>query len=166
MISIPNILRKNAEVTGYSLEELERFRKEFTAEVEEHQTKEQRFVTPILILIAVGFGAVLSASLLFQPPLTWLLVAGFALVFAGVIFITITAAAFQPKLICPSCGNDFIGEIHECCPECGSFSLGPHNWRGARHCNSCRKNLRPGKNRNFKYKACTYCGVFLYRKGL
>jgi RNA polymerase subunit RPABC4/transcription elongation factor Spt4 len=166
MISVPNIARKNAEVTGYSLEELEHFRKEFSAEVKAHQAKERRFVLPILFLIVVGLGVVFYFPLLFQPPLIWLLVAGFALVVAGIIFMAITAATFQQKLICPACHNDFIGEMQECCPECGSFSLGPQNWRGARHCNACRKNLRFGKNRNFKYKACTNCGVFLYAKGL
>jgi hypothetical protein len=40
------------------------------------------------------------------------------------------------------------------------------DWRGGRRCNTCGKNLRTGKSRNFKYKACTSCGVFLYKKGL
>ena len=166
MISVPITARKNAEMGGHSLEELEHFRKEFSTEVKEHQAKERRFVVPILVLIVAGFGAVFYSFLLFQPPLTWLLITGFALVIAGLIFMAITATAFQRKLICPACQNDFIGEIQECCPECGSFSLGLRNWRGSLYCNTCRKNLRTGKNRNFKYKACTNCGVFLFQKGL
>lgn len=166
MTSVPDIARKNAEVCGYSLEELERFREGFSAEIEEHQAQAHRFALPILALFIASFAAVLCASLLFHPPLTWLLITGFALVAIELLLITIMAIAFRHEPICPACHNYFIEEIQDYCPECGSSSLGSHDWRGARRCNACGKNLRAGKNRNFKYKACTTCGIFLYQKGL
>lgn len=166
MISVVDIRRKNSEVTGYSLEELEYFRKAFAAEVKEYRAKERRFVLPILVLILTGFVAVFCSFLLFQPPLTWLLVTGFALVASGLILMAITAAPFERRLVCPACHNYFLEEIQECCPECGSLALDFESGRGARHCNTCGKDLRNGKHRNFRYKACTNCGVFLYKKGL
>jgi len=166
MTSIPNIARKNAEVSGYSLEELEHFRKIFSAEIREHEAKARRFAVPILILFVAGFGAVLYSLLCVQPPLIWLLIAGLALVATGLVLGTIMAIAFRQELTCPACHNYFIEEIQDCCPECGSSSIGFHDWRGWRHCDSCGKDLRTGSNRNFKYKACTTCGVFLYQKGL
>jgi RNA polymerase subunit RPABC4/transcription elongation factor Spt4 len=167
MISAPDIIvRKHAELTDYSFEELKRFRKEFSAEIKAHQTKARRFAVPILILFVAGFGAVFYSFLLFQPPLTWLFVAGFGLVALGLALMAVTTTTSEPDLVCPACHNYFIDEIRDCCPECGSTSLGMQDWRGGRRCNTCGKNLRTGKSRNFKYKACTSCGVFLYKKGL
>jgi hypothetical protein len=166
MTSVLNIVRKNAEVTDFSLEELKHFRKEFAAEVKKYQAKGRTFVVPILILIVLGFGAVFYSFLLFQPPLTWLLITGFSVVAIGVALMLWTATAFQKNLVCPACENSFVGEIQDFCPECGSFSLGCQDWRGVRRCETCGKNLRSGKNRNFKYKACTHCGMFLYKRGV
>jgi RNA polymerase subunit RPABC4/transcription elongation factor Spt4 len=166
MTSAPTIVRKSEDVSGYTWEELAHFRRKFSAEIEDHQAKARRFALPILILFAAGLGAVLYSFLCVRPPLTWLLIAGFALVATGLILTLITGIASQSELVCPACRNYFIEEIQDHCPECGSTSLGYQDWRGSRECRTCGKNLRPGKNRNFKYKACTTCGVFLYRKGL
>jgi hypothetical protein len=67
MISAPDIIvRKHAELTDYSFEELKRFRKDFSAEIKAHQSKARRFAVPILILFVAGFGAVFYSFLLFQ----------------------------------------------------------------------------------------------------
>ena len=160
------IARKNEELTGYSLEELQHFREKFAADLKQSQTVERRFALPILMIFLAGFAAIFSSFLLFQPPITWLFITGFVLVAVGLFSIAVTASAFQRKLICPACHQWFIEEIDECCPECGSDDLEMRNWRGARHCNFCGKDLVSGKHRNFKYKACTHCGVLLDEKGL
>jgi RNA polymerase subunit RPABC4/transcription elongation factor Spt4 len=119
-----------------------------------------------LIVFLAGFAAVVCSYLLSQPPTKWLFGVGIFLVAAGIILIAIAAFSLQKKLECPACHNLFLDEIGEYCPECGSASLEPPNWLGTRHCNSCGKNLLGGKNRSFRYKACTHCDVFLDDKGL
>jgi RNA polymerase subunit RPABC4/transcription elongation factor Spt4 len=154
------------EASNYSPEELKQFREIFAADLKQNQAIERRYANSILILFSTGFAAVVCSYLLFQPPTKWLFGAGIFLVAIGIISIAIAAFSLQKKLKCPACHNSFLGEIGEYCPECGSASLEPPNWLGARHCNSCGKNLLGGKNRSFKYKACTHCGVFLDDKGL
>jgi len=166
MANLLNTARKNVDLTGNSLEELQRFQEKFAADLKQHRDSERRFALPILLVFIVGFAAVFCSFLLFHPPATWLFVAGFVLIAIGLILIAVTATVFQKKLICPACRHSFMDEIDECCPACGSPSLEPKNWRGARHCNFCGKDLVSGKNRNFKYKACTHCGVLLDEKGL
>jgi hypothetical protein len=154
------------EVGDCSPEELKQFREIFATDLKENQTTERRYANPILIVILAGFAAIVCSYLLFQTPAKWLLGAGIFLIAAGIISIAIAAFSLQKKLKCPACHNLFLGSIGECCPECGSASLEPGDWLGIRHCNSCGKDLRGGKNRNFRYKACTHCGVFLDDKGL
>jgi RNA polymerase subunit RPABC4/transcription elongation factor Spt4 len=165
MASLSTIARKNVELTGSSLEELQRFRDEFAAELKQNRASERRFALPILMIFVAGFAAIFCSFLLFHPPVTWLFITGFGLVGLGLILIAVTATKFQRRLICPACRHSFIDELAEFCPECGSDSL-DSNWRGKRHCNFCGKDLVSGKNRNFKYKACTHCGVLLDEKGL
>jgi hypothetical protein len=150
----------------YSSEELKQFREIFATDLKQNQAIERRCANSILILFLAGFAAVVCSYLFSQPPTKWLFGVGIFLVAAGIISIAIAAFSLQKKLKCPACHNSFLGEIGEYCPECGSASLEPPNWLGARHCNSCRKNLLGGKNPSFRYKACTHCGVFLDAKGL
>jgi hypothetical protein len=161
-----NIRRKNLEVSSYSLEELQRFRENFAADLKRYRAAERRFALPILLIFLAGFAAVFYSFLVFHPPVTWLFITGFVLVGIGLVLMAVTATVFQRKLICPACRQSFIDAIDECCPECGSASLEMGNWRGARHCNFCGRDLVSGKNRNFKFKACTHCGVLLDEKGL
>jgi RNA polymerase subunit RPABC4/transcription elongation factor Spt4 len=163
---LPTVARKNVEVTSYSLEELQRFKDTFASDLKRSLASERRFALPILIVFLAGFAAVFCSFLIFKPPATWLFIAGFVLVAVGLIFIAITATMFQSQLICPACHNRFLDEINEYCPQCGSASVEMRRWRGAWHCNFCNKDLVPGKRRNFKYKACTHCGVLLDEKGL
>jgi RNA polymerase subunit RPABC4/transcription elongation factor Spt4 len=166
MANVLTVVRKNVELTGNSLEELHRYQETFAAELKEYRASERRFALPVLAIFLVGFAAIFCSFLLFKPPSLWLFVTGFVLVAIGLILIAVTATIFQRKLICPACRHHFIEEINDCCPECGSPALGSPDWRGARHCNFCDKDLVSGKNRNFKYKACTHCGVLLDEKGL
>jgi hypothetical protein len=150
----------------YSPEELKQFRGIFAADLKQTRATERQYTNPILIVFLVGFAAVVCSYLLSQPPSKWLLGAGIFLIVTGIISIAVAAFSLQKKLKCPACHNSFVGEIGEYCPECGSALLEPANLLGARHCNSCGKNLLGGKNRSFRYKACTHCGVFLDDKGL
>lgn len=149
-----------------SPEELKQFREIFATDLKQNQAIERRYANSILIVFLAGFAAVVCSYLLSQSPRKWLFGAGFFLVAAGIISSAIAAFSLQKKLKCPACHNSFLGQIGEHCPECGYVSLEPPNWFGARHCNSCGKNLLGGKNRSFRYKACTHCGVFLDDKGL
>ena len=161
-----NFARKNVEIAGYSLEELKRFQEAFAEDLKQYRASERRFALPILLTFVAGFAAIFYSFLVFQPPVTWLFITGFALVAIGLILMAVTATVFQRKLICPACRHSFIDDIEDCCPECGSPSLDMRDWRGARHCNFCGKDLVSGKNRNFKHRACTHCGVLLDEKGL
>jgi RNA polymerase subunit RPABC4/transcription elongation factor Spt4 len=154
------------EASNCSPEKLKQFREIFATDLKQNQAIERRYSKFILIVFLAGFTAVVCSYLLSQPPTKWLFGAGIFLVAAGIISIAIAAFSLQKKLKCPACHNSFLGEIGEYCPECGSASLEPANWLGAWHCNSCGKNLWGGKNRSFRYKACTHCGVFLDDKGL
>jgi hypothetical protein len=163
------VAENNFKETGdYSPEELKQFREIFAGDLKRYRAADRRYAYPVLIVILAGFAAVFCSFLLShsQSPIKWLLGAGIFLVFAGIISIAVVMTLLQKKLKCPACHDSFLGEIGEYCPECGSGSLEPANWLGARHCNSCGKNILSGKNRTFRYKACTHCGVFLDEKGL
>ena len=151
----------------YSPEQLKRFRELFAADLKQYRATDRRYANPILVVFLVGIAAVFGSYLLSsQPPIKWLLGAGVVLVAAGFISIAVAASSLQQQLKCPACQNLFIDEIAECCPECGSAPLPLAAGLGARRCPACGKNLIAGKNRNFRYKSCTHCGVFLDEKGL
>jgi hypothetical protein len=154
-------------INNYSPEELKQFREIFAVELKQYRASDRRYANPILVVILVGFAAVVCAFVLSQHPIKWLLGAGIILIAAGLVSIALAMSAIQKKLICPACQNLFLDEIGECCPECGSASLEPPGLvLGGRRCRACGKNLLSGKNRNFRYRACTHCGVFLDEKGL
>jgi len=155
----------------YSPEELKKFRDVFAVEMNQYRASDRRCANPILAVILIGFVAVVCSYVLShspsQSPIKWLLGAGIFLIAAGLVLIAIVASGIQRKLVCPACNNLFLDGIGECCLECGSVSLEPPgSFLGARRCDGCGKNLMSGKNRNFRYKACTHCGVLLDEKGL
>jgi hypothetical protein len=154
------------EAGNYSAEELKQFREVFAADLKQNQASDRKYSTLILVIILAGFAAVICSYVLSQPPTKWLLIAGIALIAGGLVLMAVAAVVLQKQLKCPACHNVFIAEIGECCPECGSAPLERGGLLDTPHCNSCGKDLRGGKTRNFRYKACTHCGVFLYDKGL
>lgn len=156
------------EPGDYSPEELKRFREIFAEDLKQYRSADQRCAYPVLIVILAGFAAVVCSFLLShsQSPIKWLLGVGIFLALAGLLLFAIVLTIIEKKLKCPACHDSFLGEIADYCPECGGGSLESPNWIGARHCNSCGKKILSGKNRTFRYKACTHCGVFLDEKGL
>jgi RNA polymerase subunit RPABC4/transcription elongation factor Spt4 len=158
----PNI----KEAGNYSREEINTLRETFAADLKQYRVSEGKCAWVVLILFLAGFAVVFCSTVLFQPPAKWLLVAGIVLIGAGLVLIAVTASLLQNNLRCPGCHHRFIDKMDKCCPDCGSPSLEPPNWYGARFCNECQRKLVAGKNRNFRYKACTHCGVFLDDKGL
>ena len=153
------------EVGDYSADELKRFREVFAADLRQSKATEQRYAHPLLVVLLVGLAATICACLLSRPPTAWLFGVGFFCFAAGMIAVVIVAYTL-PKLKCPACHNFLFGEFGRYCPECGSASLEPRGWLNTPHCNSCGKDLWSGKGRNFRYKTCTRCGVFLDDKGL
>jgi hypothetical protein len=151
---------------NFSPGELKQFRETFTAELKQYRATERRYAWPILVIILAGFAMMFFSFLLFQHPINWLVKTGIVFVFVGIILIAFAASSLQRKLKCPACHNPFMDGSGERCPECGSASVEPPNWLGTRHCNYCGKDLRTGRNRSFRYKACTHCGLFLDEKGL
>jgi hypothetical protein len=156
----------HTDVLNYSAEELKQFRDVFAADLKQNQATDRRYATPILVIILAGFAVVFCSYLLSQPPIKWLLIAGVVIIGAGLILLIGAATLLQRQLKCPACHNVFVTEIAECRPECGSTPLEQGGMFGLPHCDACGKDLMGGKARNFKYKACTHCGVFLYDKGL
>jgi hypothetical protein len=161
-----NIVRKNVEIGGHSLEELTAYRNEFGAELKKNRAFVRRFALPILAAFISGFIAIICSLLFCHPPALWLFVTGFILIAIGLVIMAVAATLFHRTLICPSCNHDFIDDIHECCPECGSHGVEWRKYYGERYCPGCKKSLVTGRNRNFKYRACTHCGVMLNTKGL
>jgi hypothetical protein len=150
----------------YSPEELKQFREIFAADLKQYRANDRRYANPVLVMFLAGFAAVVCSFVISQHPIHWLLGVGIFLIVAGFIALVVAASSLQKNLTCPACHNVFLDNIDKCCPECGSVSLDPADWLGARHCRACGKNIRSGKNRNFRYKACTHCGVLLDVKGL
>lgn len=74
-----------------------------------------------------------------------------------------------PKLPnCPACGKSLGPPFGPYCPECaGPLMEEKSDWGWSRwYCSTSEKDLRAGKSRNFKYHACSHCGVILHDKGL
>ncbi len=155
------------KVGQYSPEELKQFQEIFAADLKQNRAADRRYANPLLVVFLLGIGAVVCSYLLAsQPPIHWLLGVGIVLIAAGLISVAVAASSLQKQLKCPACHGQFIDDIDKYCPECGSASLGRGGAFGAMQCNSCGKKLLSGKNRTFRYKACTHCGVFLEQKGL
>ncbi|MGD0509471.1 MAG: hypothetical protein ABSA27_16855 [Terriglobales bacterium] len=155
------------KVGHYSPEELKQFQEIFAADLKQYRATDQQYAAPLLAVFLVGVAAVVCSYLLSsQPPIKWLLGAGIVLIAGVFISIAVAASSLEKQLKCPACHSLFIDEIGECCPECGSAPLVPGGGLGGLHCSSCGKKLISGKNRNFRYKACTHCGVLLEQKGL
>jgi RNA polymerase subunit RPABC4/transcription elongation factor Spt4 len=155
------------KVERYSPEERKQFREIFAADLKQYRAADRRYANPLLVAFLAGVAAVACSYLLSsQPPIKWLLGVGIVLIVGVFISIAVAASSLEKQLKCPACHNLLIDDIGEYCPECGSASLAPGGEFGALRCNSCGKQLITGKNRNFRYKACTHCGVFLDEKGL
>ena len=70
---------------------------------------------------------------------------------------------------CPACGKHLGPPFGRYCPECAGPLMDEENdqgWFRGRYCWTSGKVLRTGKSRNFKYDACSHCGVILHDKGL
>jgi RNA polymerase subunit RPABC4/transcription elongation factor Spt4 len=155
------------KVGQYSPAELEQFQKIFAADLKQYRATDRRYANPLLVVFLLGVAAVVCSYLLSsQPPIQWLLGVGIVLIAGVLVSVAVAASSLEKQLKCPVCHSLFIDDIEKYCPECGSASLGRGGAFGAIHCNSCGKKLISGKNRNFRYKACTHCGVFLEQKGL
>jgi len=160
-------MSENQPVTGrYPAEEITRFQKTFAEDLKQYRAADRRYATPIMLVLLAGFAAVICSFVLSQTRIKWLLGAGIFLIAAGFIAFVAAAVLLQKKLMCHACHQLFLDDLDAYCPECGSAALEPADWSDARHCNACGKNLRGGRNRNYRYKACTHCGVLLDEKGL
>jgi RNA polymerase subunit RPABC4/transcription elongation factor Spt4 len=155
------------KVGHYSPGELNQFREIFATDLKRYRAIDRRYAYQLLVVFLVGVAALACGYLLpSQPPNKWLLGVGIVLIAGVLVSVAVAASSLEKQLKCPACHNLFIDDIGEHCPECGSASLARGGAFGALHCNSCGKKLITGKNRSFRYKACTHCGVFLDEKGL
>lgn len=157
--------RRNIELSDSSRDDLQHFREEFAAELKLYQRSERQFALPILIILLTGSAALVGSIMLFKPPDVLLFAAGLVIIAVGLVLMAAAATVFQRKLTCPGCHHPFLSEMDECCPQCGAPGLEKRSKR-VWHCEFCKTKLRTGKYRNFKYKACTHCGVLLDEKGL
>jgi RNA polymerase subunit RPABC4/transcription elongation factor Spt4 len=162
-----NELKDNFKaIPDCSPEEIRQYRERFAADLKQYRATEKRYALPVLLVFLAGFSALIYSYVLSPHPIKWLLATGIVLIIAGFVSLVATAFLLQSRLKCPACHFSFLSDIANHCPECGSASLESGDWLGAKHCNACGKSLRTGKNRNFRHKACTNCGVFLDDKGL
>lgn len=73
---------------------------------------------------------------------------------------------------CPACNTRFQVPVQRFCPACGNDDLKHPSRKEAFlgkkiFCRSCHLSLvQDSENRNFKYRHCTHCGLFLDRKGV
>jgi len=72
----------------------------------------------------------------------------------------------SPALRCPACRNELQRGFGSYCPECGSRSLDAAGWFRTPHCSACGRDMRRGKTRRYRIRACTHCGAWLDDKGL
>jgi len=90
----------------------------------------------------------------------------------GLFFVLFMSSAAisgfsMPKLVCPQCANNLLGDVDEFCPECGSQQIKRGGFFAAPRCLSCKRSLRRNKGRpQYKIRACTRCGAWLDDEGL
>lgn len=116
----------------------------------------------------------------FQAKIAFLLfVVGIACGFVAVLFvqafqvgslicltIAILTVLMLPPLSCPNCSNRIDKGFGPFCPECGAKSLDSSSWFRAPHCSTCSRELRNGKARHYRIRACTRCGLWLDKQGI
>jgi hypothetical protein len=156
---------KNIKVGNYTAEQLKNFQNEFALQIKQNKKIHSQFAYPLLGIVLVGFVSIAIAHLDFNPPVAWLVNLGILLgCMAGIGCIA--AIFFIPKFRCPACGSSFCNGVLEHCPECGSNGIAVQGWLKKQYCKRCQKHLNVGKQRNFSYRFCSRCGIFLSDKGL
>jgi len=78
------------------------------------------------------------------------------------LLIMLTGPVTPP---CPACHHQLDSRFGAFCPECGSQSLRPGGWLGYPRCDSCGKTMHCGRGRQYKIRACSFCGLWLDQKG-
>jgi hypothetical protein len=140
----------------YTEVEKDQFHEQFRLIAKHHQVRSIIFLAMIscclaLVLFFTTKGATLDS---------WM-----TLLFLGYVILCILLFIFVP-LLCPACKNRFEVSVNTFCPECGCKLERSGEFFKRPFCPSCKKNLRCGRNRNFDYRCCTHCGVFLDGRGI
>ncbi len=112
-------------------------------------------------IFSAAIGFVLLGMMLPKPLSGWML-AGFMTCWCAIL----ATFLLSPSLACPACANKLEQGFGPFCPECGAGALGPAGFFRAPHCAACGRDMRRGKGRHYRIRACTHCGLWLDDKGL
>jgi hypothetical protein len=114
------------------------------------------------VILGVSFAIIVTGFLLPKSYIGWI-VGAFFICWLFLVIVAIT----QSELECPAChGNLVSRDLGSFCPECGAAGLKPGGWFKSPRCDFCGKNLRRGKSRQYRIRACTHCGLVLDDRGL
>ena len=142
----------------YTPEEQARFREEFRPLAARYR----RRVRLAYGVVVVGVAALALGFALPGRAGGW--AAGVFLVCWAILFGWMV---FRVRLLCPGCSGDMEGRrLGPYCPVCGHRSLSSGDWLQATRCTDCGKRLRRGRQRFYKIRACTHCGLVLDERGL
>ena len=72
----------------------------------------------------------------------------------------------SPRLTCPACRRGLETGLGTFCPECGKRALKPAGWFKSARCEACDRTMWYGKNRGYRIRACSHCGLWLSDKGV
>jgi len=154
------VTEPDQQTKRYSPEDVRRLQAEFAPVAARYRRHTVIALCGILVLIAcIATDRFLSRPILKEEFGTGLILFG----------IIAAAVLLAPDLTCPGCSNDMDDEPADYCPECGACSVQPRTTFGSASCRTCGKTLYHGpgyKNRRYKIRFCTYCGLKVDDKGL
>ena len=148
----------------FSQESQEHYQKIFAPTIKKYQSAAR--LTFAIIVIGL---ITLFMIMFFLAPNTpvWFAISFITLALSPVLSIFVVLFT-HVDLKCPRCHRNIYSnlEIGNYCPECGTFGLKTDSCGKSPYCEYCRKRLIIFKGvRNFKKRACTYCGLVFSVKG-
>jgi hypothetical protein len=151
----------------YTEQEREEFREKFKP-----VARRVRILRRIIWTSAACFVLILLTAALLEPPKIsqkWPVILGF--IAFSFMFLSNVWLAFL-HLICPACKGS-LESFDSFCPKCGAEGLQRfqgHYGAVWAWCNSCNSSMHPRegrrRDRDYKIKTCSHCGLMLDEKGL
>lgn len=148
----------------FSKDEQKHYQEMFAQDV---QTDRRRWNKTFLILFFCSIIYVLIGISLWAHPIAkafWLI--GLFVIPLPALTPVLLASA---ELKCPACRKNIFRsglEVGNFCPECGVFGLKMEGVFASPYCEVCSKEFYESKyGRNYKIRACTYCGLLFSDEG-
>jgi hypothetical protein len=144
-------------VEEYSQEELDTLQEVFQRKLHRYRRQRKPLLIAAIVAIANMFAAIVITG---AWKIEWM--------FAGILVVLFVLAvgAIQGFPKCPGCRNELGAVLGPYCPECGSKSVKPGGFLRCAECTNCGKALHQARDRSYRIRVCSICGIWLDENGV